>query len=83
MFFVETLVEQAKRLRAIMDNEQPEKLLSLKQLDVFELFKMREVLDVLEIFMLLKGTVPAVTIKQALSRLVELNLVERIGGQGD
>jgi len=57
-----------------MDNDQPEKLLSEKQLQFIN-FLIRKTLSVMEIDKTLKGTIPKVTIKQALSRLVTAKLV--------
>ena len=81
-FFLSTLIEQTEKAKKIMEAEQPEKLLSEKQLQVYQLFK-DKTLSVAEIDKKLKNKVPKVTIKQALSRLVNLKLIERIGaGRG-
>lgn len=77
--FLETLIEQAKEAKKLIEKEQPEKLLSEKQLKVYHLFNKNETLSVLEIDKKLKGKIPKVTIKQALSRLKELRLLERLG----
>ncbi len=82
-YFLTTLTEQTKRARQIMDNDQPEKLLSEKQKDIFELFTEGTEMAVAEVALLLKGTIVRETIKQALSRLVKLKLLERVGqGRG-
>ena len=82
-FYLETLVEQAKKAKEIMEKEKPEKLLSRKQLEIYRLFDKNDTLSVLEIDRQLKGRIPQVTIKQALSRLVGLKLLERLGqGRG-
>ncbi len=78
-FFLETLIEQTEKAKKLMEKEQPEKLLSEKQLEVYHLFNKNETLSVLEIDKKLKGKIPKVTIKQALSRLKELRLLERLG----
>ncbi len=79
-FFLDTLIEQSEKAKKLMEKEQPEKLLSEKQLKVYHLFDLpNETLSVLEIDKKLKGEIPKVTIKQALSRLVELRLLERLG----
>jgi Fic family protein len=78
-YILNTLIEQTKRAHAIMQNDQPEKLLSEKQTQVFQLFQNGEILSVAEIVILLEKKVSRDTIKQALSRLVTLNLLERIG----
>lgn len=82
-FFLDVLVEQAEKTKKIMEQEQPEKILSQRQLQVYRLFERDKTLSVLEIDKKLKRKVPQITIKQALSRLVTLKLVERIGaGRG-
>lgn len=78
-YLLDALVEQAARARKIMDADQPEKLLSEKQMEIYKLFESRQELGVAEINTLLKGKMPLSTIKQALSRLVNLKLLERIG----
>jgi Fic family protein len=81
-FLLDVLIEQTKRVKAIMDADQPKKLLSEKQLEVYQLFQ-TDTLNASEINGKLKGSIPMPTIKQALSRLVNLKLVERIGmGRG-
>jgi Fic family protein len=77
-FLLDALLEQVKRAKAIMEEDQPEKLLSEKQLTIYQLFQ-ADTLSVSEINTLLKNSIPMATIKQALSRLVDLKLVERIG----
>ena len=78
-FFLGALLEQTKRAQKIMDNDQPEKLLSEKQLRIFNLFEKGKNLSVSGVTSLLKGEIPQPTIKQALSRLVGVKLLERIG----
>lgn len=81
-FFLDALLEQIKRVKGIMEEDQPEKLLSEKQLEVYQLFQVNT-MSVSEISKLLKNSIPIVTIKQALSRLVALKLIERMGmGRG-
>jgi hypothetical protein len=62
-----------------MESDQPEKLLSEKQMQVYRLFAGDREIGVAGIDRLLKGKMPQATIKQALSRLVALQLLERIG----
>lgn len=82
-YFLTALTEQAERARALMENEQPEKLLSEKQAAVYRLFEGQKELAVANIGALLKNRMPQPTIKQALSRLTKLMLLERIGqGRG-
>ncbi len=81
-FLLDALLEQVKRAQAIMEEDQPEKLLSEKQLAVYQLFQ-TETLSVSEISKLLKDTIPMATLKQVLPRLVALRLIEKIGsGRG-
>lgn len=78
-YFLQALLTQTFRAREIMEGDQPEKLLSEKQLSVWNLFEREETLSVGKITELLQGTISKPTIKQALSRLVTLKLLERIG----
>ncbi|MDE2111216.1 MAG: Fic family protein [Alphaproteobacteria bacterium] len=78
-YFLTILAEQADSARALMENDQPEKLLSEKQTVVYRLFDGGKELAVAEISALLKKRIPVPTIKQALSRLTTLKLLERIG----
>lgn len=81
-FLLDALIEQAQRAMKLMKSEQPEKLLSEKQEEIYKLFR-DEPLSVSEIDKELKHKIPQVTIKQALARLVGLKLIERIGvGRG-
>ncbi|HEY4493276.1 MAG TPA: Fic family protein [Candidatus Paceibacterota bacterium] len=78
-FFLDVLIEQTKRARNIMELDQPEKLLSEKQLRVYSLFEQNKTSSKGELYKLLEGMMPEVTIRQALSRLTALKLIERIG----
>ena len=78
-YFLDILVEQTKRAKKIMEGDRPEKLLSEKQIQIYRVFKNNEELGVAQVNELLKGKIPRVTIKQALSRLTALKLLERIG----
>ena len=78
-YLLGALLEQSDKARALMESEQPEKLLSEKQARIYQLFEKNSELGVFEIDKLLKGEIPRATIKQALSRLVILKLLERIG----
>lgn len=77
-FLLDALLEQIKRAKRIMEEDQPEKLLSEKQLAIYQLFQI-ETLSISEIEKLLNKSIPMATLKQALSRLVDLKLIERIG----
>jgi len=82
-FLLDVLIEQARKAKEIMESERPEKLLSEKQSIIYDLFNRDKTLSVSEIDKKLKNKIPQVTIKQALSRLVSLKLLERIGqGRG-
>lgn len=78
-YLLGSLLEQTQRARKLMESDQPEKLLSEKQMRVYRLFDGEDELAVADIHNLLKGNMPQATIKQALSRLVTLKLLERIG----
>jgi len=82
-YFLTALVEQTERARKIMDEDQPEKLLSEKQKEVYQLFIEGKEMGVAEVLTLLGGRIERETVKQALSRLVKLKLLERVGqGRG-
>lgn len=78
-YLLGALLEQTERAKKIMENDQPEKLLSEKQLQIFKFFKKNRNLKVSDIVFLLKGKIPQATVKQALFRLNKLKLLERIG----
>lgn len=78
-YLLGALFEQSDRARKLMESEQPEKLLSEKQNQIYQLFEGNKELGVSEIDRLLRSKIPQATIKQALSRLVALKLLERIG----
>lgn len=82
-YLLSALIKQAEKARKLMESEQPEKLLSEKQTQIYQLFNNGKEIGVAEINKILKEKIPIATIKQALSRLVKLNLLERIGqGRG-
>jgi Fic family protein len=78
-YLLGALLEQTERARRLMESDQPEKLLSEKQMQIYSLFESGKELAVAEVSKLLKDETPLVSIKQALSRLVTLRLLERIG----
>lgn len=83
IYFLDVLDEQTKRAKGLIENDQPEKLLSEKQIKIYNLFDSKNELTVAKINKLLKDKFPLITIKQALSRLVSQKLIERIGqGRG-
>lgn len=79
-FFLDTLLNQAKKAEELMMNDDPTKLLSGRQIEVYSLFEESSlsVQDIKE-----KSEIPEQTIKQALRRLVSLKLIEVLGlGRG-
>lgn len=78
-YLLGAIIAQVKKARGLMESDQPEKLLSEKQLRIYQLFKSGKEIGVAEIDKLLNGKIPKATIKQALYRLVSLKLLERIG----
>ena len=78
-YLLGALVEQTDRARKLMENDKPEKLLSEKQMAVYQLFDGEKEMGVADVVVLLKSAMQRDTIKQALSRLVKLKLLERIG----
>ncbi len=82
-YLLDVLIIQMIKAKELMNTEQPEKLLSERQGQVFELFQTGEMLTTAEINKRLEGSVPLVTIKQSLSRLNALRLIEKVGqGRG-
>lgn len=79
IFLLDALIEQVNRAKNLLNRNQPENIMSPKQLDVWNLFKNTEMLSVKEISEKLENETPLVTIKQVLSRLVSLKLIQRIG----
>jgi Fic family protein len=78
-YLLNALLEQTERARGLMESDQPEKLLSEKQTQVYNLFDGDQELGVAEVGKLLKGKMPQPTIKQELYRLAALKLLERVG----
>ncbi|OGZ05832.1 MAG: hypothetical protein A2845_03440 [Candidatus Lloydbacteria bacterium RIFCSPHIGHO2_01_FULL_49_22] len=76
-FLLDVLLVQAKSAKEIMENDDPTKLLSGRQIEIYALFG-QDALAVLDIKKKLNA-IPEVTIKQVLARLVSLRLIERIG----
>jgi len=82
-YLLDTLTIQVTKAKELMNAEQPEKLLSERQGQIFAVLQNGEMLGVAEIDKRLNGSVPQVTIKQSLARLVALRLIERVGqGRG-
>lgn len=79
IFLLEALLTQAKSAQFLIERDNPENVLSEKQLAVFRLFEIGKTLAPKDIFSLLHETVPMPTVKQALARLVKLELIKRIG----
>lgn len=78
-YLLGSLLAQIDRAEKLMGSDRPEKLLSEKQTRVYQLFEGDKELGVAKVSEFLQGKIPLATIKQALSRLVNLKLLERIG----
>ncbi len=78
-YLLNALSEQAQRAKRIMEEDQPLKLLSEKQLEILSLFEGGDTLSVSDVLTTLHGAIPESTVKKVLYRLVELKLLERIG----
>lgn len=78
-YLLDALLEQTKRALKLMNSSQPEKQLSEKQIQIYKLFDIERELGVAQIYEMLGSKIPKVTIKQVLSRLLGLKLLERIG----
>ena len=78
-FLLNILLEQTNQARKVMESDQPEKLLSEKQLRIYRFFEKNETLSKGELYNLLDKSIPEVSIRQALSRLITLKLIEKIG----
>jgi len=76
-FFLDTLLAQAKKAKELVENDDPTKLLSGRQSEIYTIFQ-TESLSVMDIKSNLQH-IPEITIKQSLARLVSLKLIERIG----
>ena len=80
---LDTLIAQADKAKRLMQSEDPHKLLSENQKQIYDLFNDNNELGVKGLEALLGNQIPQATIKQSLARLVKLNLLERIGaGRG-
>ena len=78
VFLIEALVSQAEDARLLIERQDPERLLSERQLAIFALFaSSKEELTPREI--VVQTEIPLPTVKQVLARLVALKLVKRIG----
>ncbi len=78
-YLLDVLLMQTEKAKQLMESDQPERLLSEKQIQIYRLFEGEKEIGVAEISRLLKRKIAQATIKQALSRLVALKLLERIG----
>jgi Fic family protein len=78
-FLLDVLIEQAERAKKLLNKNQPENILSPKQLEVWKMFTNTDTLSTKEISEKFENKTPLITIKQALSRLVSLKLIIRIG----
>lgn len=78
-YLLKSLLNQAEKSRKLMEFDEPEKLLSEKQMRIYQLFKNDKELGVAKVSKLLGSKIPLPTIKQGLARLVALKLLERVG----
>lgn len=82
-FMLDVMLIQIEKAKKLMQSEDPIKLLSTKQLVIYNLFTLDNELKVSEISQLLIIKSPLSSIKQALARLVKLKLLAMIGeGRG-
>ncbi len=79
LFLLDVLLKQAEAARYLIESDKPEQMLSEKQIAVLRLFDENKMLSPRDISLLLKESIPLSTIKQALQRLVKLDLIKRIG----
>ena len=77
-FLLDALLAQAEAARHLIERDEPEQSLSERQIAVLRLFDEGATLSPREISSALKD-MPLPTIKQALSRLVKIELLKRIG----
>lgn len=77
IFLLEALVTQAEEARMLIERDDPRRLLSERQIAVFELFEAGKELAARDITLQLG--IPMPTVKQVLARLVALRLIKRIG----
>jgi len=83
IFMLDALLTQADKAKRLMQSEDPHKLLSENQKQIYDLFNDNSELGVKELDQLLGNQIPQATIKQSLARLVKHGLLERIGaGRG-
>jgi Fic family protein len=76
-FYLEAVLVQAQKAIELLDGRDNEKLLSKTQLKVLEEFKKKEELAVSEIHK--KTKIVLITVKQIVTRLAELQLIEKLG----
>lgn len=79
LFLLDALMTQAEAARNLVERNEPEQILSERQLQVLRLFDIHQTLAPKDIRNLLKGQAPMPTIKQSLARLVTLGMIKRIG----
>ena len=79
LFLLEALLKQAEAARDLIESEEPERMLSERQIQILHLFEEGKTLSPKDIVLVLKEKIPLPTIKQVLGRLVKLGLIQRIG----
>ena len=78
-YLLDSIIVHAKRAQALMEGEQPEKLLAESQEKILGLFEGAADLSISEIIKQLDNA-PREAIKKNLARLVELRMLELVGG---
>ena len=76
-FFLDAVLRQTKKALDLLEGKENRKLLSKAQEKVYDLFVDGLELKVSEIYK--KTKIPMPTVKQAVSKLVEYKLIEKIG----
>lgn len=77
IFLLEALATQAELARALIERDDPERMLSERQLAIFALFTPGAELTPREI--VIQTGIPLPTVKQVLARIVTLKLIKRVG----
>ena len=79
LFLLEALLTQAEAARRLIEDKDPEQVLSERQISVLRLFDDHKMLSPTTIFERLEEQLPMPTVKQSLARLVKLQLIKRVG----
>ena len=79
LFLLEALLTQAEAARRLIEDKDPEQVLSERKISVLGFFDDHKMLSPKTIFELLEEQLPMPTVKQSLARLVKLQLIKRVG----